>query len=127
SASCAAWRGDSGRPTRERRDGLEQLAAIDRLGQVLVITRFESAQLVLVSTEGRQRDGGQVFVFTRGTNLPNQFVTVFARHADIADENTRPHGGQLLERFVRARRSFDFGVRSDQHLRNRGSGVALVL
>ncbi len=116
-------------PSREARDDHQQLGGLDGFDDVHVETRPQSLHPVFRSRVGGQRYGGRsrpALRFQRA-DLRDERVTVFPRHADVADEDVGPLRLQSLQRLRGGRRGADEGAALLQHMLDEIARIDLVV
>lgn len=80
------------RRPRETRNLLEHLLRIHGFGEVRVVAGLQAALAIVFTRECRQSERGhpsRSFLRLVDTNVPHELVAVFARQADVTDDDIR--------------------------------------
>src|SRR5688500_13510618 len=89
-------------PTPQIRDGGEEVAGAEGLGEVELEARGERAAAVFVARVGGERGRGRLAAALgrERAHAPDERVAVLARHPDVAHQNVRPPRLNLLKRLA---------------------------
>src|SRR5689334_21213666 len=82
-----------------------ELARADRFGDVHLVPSVERLFAIFVARVGGQSRCwcSAAFVMRERSDAIDKTVTIFVRHPDVAEDDVRPPGDQLRQRFTRAR------------------------